>query len=49
MSTSKKKKKSCEDQLRTVLKGLGTSDQHGDGDLSTDVEPYFTDDENNET
>jgi len=39
-----KKKNSCEDQLKTLLKGFGTSDPHDDEDLS-DVESYFTDDE----
>ena len=42
---SKKKKNSCEDQLKTLLKSFATSDPHVDDDLS-DVEPYFTDDEN---
>jgi len=40
-----KKKNSCEDQLKTLLKGFETSDPHDDEDLS-DVESYFTDDEN---
>jgi len=47
LSISKNKKNSCVGQLETILKGLGTSDPNGDDELSSDVEPYFTDDENN--
>jgi len=48
LSISKKKTNYCEGQLKTILKGLGTSDPHVDDEPSSDVEPYFTDDENNE-
>ena len=45
LSSSAKNQSSCDELIKSALKGNCTSDLHGGDDGLSEVEPYFTDDE----